>query len=50
MKGEVVKLHNNANQMSSIVRSSYIFIATVKCVVNFTAAFKREHGVFFLAG
>lgn len=35
--------------MTSIVRRNSSFFAVVKSVINFRAAFEKEHGVFLLA-
>lgn len=43
------KLRNFADNATSIVCRDYLFIAIVETVISLNAAFKKEHGVSFLA-
>lgn len=42
-------LSNLRNMVTSIVRRNFPFVAGVKSVMNFSAAFEKKYGVSFLA-
>lgn len=48
-KTEAFKLIKLTNKVTSIVRCDSSFIAVIKSVVNFREAFKKKHGISFLA-
>lgn len=46
---EVLTLCNLANKETSIVRRVSMFVPIKMSLINFIAAFEKEHGVFFFA-
>lgn len=50
METDALSLGNLAGKVTTIVRRNFSFVATVKLETRFSAAFKKEHGVSFLAG
>lgn len=46
---ETLKMSNLASQVTNIVRWDSSFFTLVKSAMNFSTAFEKERGVFFLA-
>lgn len=48
-EAEALKLSSFANKVTSVVRCDFSFVAVVKTVINFSAAFEKGHSMLFLA-